>query len=78
MNHLQVMKSGFGSDKFFVADVVHMTCKQRMTAREDLQTVAEKLLHIEFTDGTVNYPDTDNQVNQTTSLNKKQAEVFHT
>jgi hypothetical protein len=72
------MKSGSGNDKFVVADVVHMTCKQQTTAREDLQTIVQKLLHIEFTDGTMNHPDTDTQFTKTTSLNKRESEVFCT
>lgn len=72
------MKSGSGSNRLFVADVVHMTCKQQTTAREDLQTVVQKLLHIEFTDGTTCHPDKDTQVTETTSLNKELSEVFHT
>jgi hypothetical protein len=72
------VKRGSGSDRLFVADVVHMTCKQQTTAREDLQTVVQKLLHIEFTDGTMNHPDKDSQFTETTSLNKKHSEVFHT
>jgi hypothetical protein len=72
------MKSGSGNDRFFVADVVHMTCKQQMTAREDLQTVVQKLLRIEFSDDAVNHPVTDNQFTETTSLNERQSEVFHT
>jgi len=72
------MKSGSGSDRLFVADVVHMTCKQQTTARKDLQTVVQKLLNIEFTDGTTYHPDKDTQVTETTSLNKGLSEVFHT
>ena len=72
------MKSGSGSDRLFVADVVHMTCKQHTTAREDLETVVQKLLHIEFTDGTTYHPDKDTQFTETTSLNRELSEVFHT
>lgn len=54
--------------------VVHMTCKQQMTAREDLQTVVQKLLRIEFSDDAVNHPVTDNQFTETTSLNERQSE----
>lgn len=52
-----------------------MTCKQQKTAREDLQHVVEKLLHIEFSDGTMNRIDTDTQSTQTVSPNKGQSEV---
>jgi hypothetical protein len=55
-----------------------MTCKQQTTAREDLQTVVQKLLHIEFTDGTTYHPDKDTQVTETTSLSRGLSEVFHT
>jgi len=54
--------------------VVHMTCKQQMTAREDLQAIVQKLLHIEFTDGTTYHPDKDTQVTETTSLNREPPE----
>jgi hypothetical protein len=72
------MRNGSGSDRLFVADVVHMTCKQQTTAREDLQTVVQKLLHIDDTDGTTYHPDKDTQVTDTASLNRGLSEVFHT
>ncbi|KAJ4446648.1 hypothetical protein ANN_13345 [Periplaneta americana] len=50
--------------------VVHMTCKQQKTAREDLQAVVENLLHMEFSDGTVTRIDTDTQSTQTASPKK--------
>ena len=57
-----------------IADVVHMTCKQDKTAREDLQAAVEHLLHVEFSDGTVSRIETDTQSTQTISP-KKQSEV---
>jgi hypothetical protein len=67
------MKNYFDINKLFVADVVHMTCKQQTTAREDLKTVVAKLLRTEFSDSTTNGTDSDAQ-----SPNKKQSEVYHT
>lgn len=64
------MKNYFSINKLFVADVVHMTCKQHTTAREDLKTVVAKLLH---TDSITNSADSSAQ-----SPNKKQSEVYHT
>lgn len=49
--------------------VVHMTCKQQTTAREDLETVVAKLLHTEFADSTTNSADSSPQ-----APNKKQSE----
>ncbi|PSN42493.1 hypothetical protein C0J52_09794 [Blattella germanica] len=54
--------------------VVHFTCKQQKTAKEDLQAVVEHLLHNEFSDGTVTRVDTDTQSTQTISPNKKQSQ----
>lgn len=45
--------------------VVHMTCRQQKTAREDMQEVVKSLLHTEFDDGTVSRIDTDTQSTQT-------------
>jgi hypothetical protein len=60
----------FGINKLFVADVVHMTCKQQTTAREDLKTVVAKLLRAKFSDSTTN-----GTAFSTHSPNKKQSEV---
>ncbi|KAJ9600791.1 hypothetical protein L9F63_001071, partial [Diploptera punctata] len=54
--------------------VVHMTCKQQKTAREDLQAVVDHLLHIEFSDGTVSRIETDTQSTQTVSAKKHSEE----
>jgi hypothetical protein len=64
------MNNYFGINKLFVADVVHMTCKQQTTAREDLKTVVAKLLHTEFSDSTTN-----DTAFSTQSPSKKQSEV---
>lgn len=53
-----------------------MTCKQKITAREDLQTVVQKLLHTEFSDGAMIRTNTDTQSTQTASPNKTHSEVF--
>lgn len=65
------MKNYFGINKLFVADVVHMTCKQQTTAREDLETVVAKLLHTDFSDSITNSADSSAQFH-----NKKQSEVY--
>lgn len=45
--------------------VIHMTCQQQTTAKEDLQYVVKHLLHAEFDDGTVIRVDTGTQSTQT-------------
>lgn len=63
----------FSVNKLYVADVVHMTCKQQTTAKEDLKTVVAKLMCTDFSDSTTNSADSSAQ-----SPNKKQSEVYHT
>ena len=52
------------NSSFHVLDVLHMTCRQQKTAREDLAVAVSKLLHLEPSDGSARV-DTDSQATQT-------------